>query len=558
MLAPGVTLQAVGQGLQWPLDTATTWRVLLSGSLLLAVAIMAALTDRTGEWRLQIRQRLLLGLPWGTLSVIGLLVVVYAVVQSGRTDWHSPVVLPFRAWSYHDPVAMALSGFAHSGPSHLTGNLLATAVYGTLAEYAWGHIPERRGEAAFGRPLANPVVRVLIFLMATLVVGLGLAVGSLGPTIGFSGVIFAYSGFALVRLPLVTVVGTVVAGTAGLVYRAALSPTARSAAESVVTTPWWAEIAIQGHALGLLVGLLVALTLDDGDGTLPGPGVLGGAVFLFATERGLWAVYGALGDGAYALYRAAGVGAVALIAAVVGAIGARGVVQLGERPVAPGRVARALLVMLVLVTAAVGVPYNLATVDDGPQLDRANAFEVDDYRLYYAENVTDQLVAAVDLPGVDTDVGTAGVIVTASDRQLWWTQITAAELAADGQQRIQLGGVGSRETVQVTRSGWAILGNGSVYSVSFAAGGSPSQTAFLSEPRRVEAVIDGRNLSVVPTREGFDIQVHRDGVLLDRGPVPTGNSTATIGGVRFRRSGSELVAERGRTRLLVASARGPR
>ncbi|PSQ44187.1 hypothetical protein BRD17_04655 [Halobacteriales archaeon SW_7_68_16] len=102
----------------------------------------------------RLRARLLLGLPVGTLLVVGFVLAVYLFVQDGLADTADPLVIPFRAWSYVYPLGVLTSAFAHDGPGHLTGNLLGTLVYGSLAEYAWGHVPpgRRKRSAASGGP----------------------------------------------------------------------------------------------------------------------------------------------------------------------------------------------------------------------------------------------------------------------------------------------------------------------------------------------------------------------------------------------------------------------
>ena len=59
------------------------------------------------------------GLPWGTLIVCWLLVVVYYGPQAGLETPNDPVVLPFRAWSYVDPFGMLFARFSHASYSHL-------------------------------------------------------------------------------------------------------------------------------------------------------------------------------------------------------------------------------------------------------------------------------------------------------------------------------------------------------------------------------------------------------------------------------------------------------
>jgi len=148
----------------------------------------------------RLRRRFVLGVPWGTVvTVLGVL-AVYLFVQGGYTHWYRPVVIPFRAWSYLAPLGMLTAGFAHAGPGHLLGNLFGTVALAPIVEYAFGHFPRERGASSFGSLQTNPYVRALLVFPATVaIVGVTLTLFTLGPVIGFSGVVFAFAGFALVR-----------------------------------------------------------------------------------------------------------------------------------------------------------------------------------------------------------------------------------------------------------------------------------------------------------------------------------------------------------------------
>jgi membrane associated rhomboid family serine protease len=69
------------------------------------------------------------------------------------------------------------------------------------------------------------LARAFAFAGGTLALGVVTSVFSLGPVVGFSGVVFALAGFALVRYPLATVVALVGADALEVMYRALVSPT---------------------------------------------------------------------------------------------------------------------------------------------------------------------------------------------------------------------------------------------------------------------------------------------------------------------------------------------
>ena len=221
----------------------------------------------------RLRRRFVLGVPWGTVvTVLGVL-SVYLFVQGGVSHWNRPVVIPFRAWSYLAPLGMLTAGFAHAGPGHLLGNLFGTVALAPIVEYAFGHFPRERGSSSFGSFRTNPYVRaLLVFPVAVAIVGVALTLFTLGPVIGFSGVVFAFAGFALVRYPLGTVLALVGSDVLGLTYRALLNPTSTASGRSVFLTPWWSDIAIQGHAIGLLAGVLLgAASLRHSEESGPSP-----------------------------------------------------------------------------------------------------------------------------------------------------------------------------------------------------------------------------------------------------------------------------------------------
>jgi membrane associated rhomboid family serine protease len=263
--------------------------------------------DRRRDWGLRRRERLVLGVPWGTLLIAGIVLAIYLFVQGGLENWYRPVVIPFRSWSYFYPLGILASGFTHSGAGHVTGNLVGTLVFGAIAEYAWGHFPRDRGVTAGSSLRTNPYARALLLYPAG-VMGVGVLTGvfSLGPTIGFSGVVFALAGFALTRFPIGTALGLLVSDAVGLAYRALLSPTATGEAGPGFTSPWWAGISIQGHLMGLLVGVVLGLVVFGRRSERPNPARLWAGTLLFVVGENLWALWWFRGNGEFVLFRALG------------------------------------------------------------------------------------------------------------------------------------------------------------------------------------------------------------------------------------------------------------
>lgn len=319
---------------------------LVVATIALSLAVVNRLHDSDRRWRDVAGDRLVMGVPWGTMVVVVVLVCVYLFVQDGISDPSDPVTIPFRAWSYFYPLGVASAAFAHASPGHLVGNLAGTVVAAPLAEYAWGHYTDGR-EPAIPVPSArlrswwtDPWIRALvIFPLAVVVIGLITSLFALGPVIGFSGVVFAFAAFAIVHYPIVTLVGMLgVQSALGTIYRALQNPINTYTAEPrPPTAPSWAEVAIQGHALGFFIGLVLAIALLEHRGDRPNPLHIWVAVLLYALSRGLWQLYW-FGEGeTYILFQGPGIVIVALLALVITVA-----VTASDRSVVPRRLERHL------------------------------------------------------------------------------------------------------------------------------------------------------------------------------------------------------------------------
>lgn len=533
--------------------------ILVSGSL------VWWLGHSRDEWGKTLRGRFAMGVPWGTLLAATVVLVVYLFVQGGFEHWYRPTVIPFRAWSYFYPLGILMSGFAHVGPGHLIGNLTGVLTLGTVAEYVWGHFPTEGGTATFSSLETNPWARALGFAGGILAMGVVTGVFSLGPVIGFSGVVFALAGFALVRYPLATVLALVGADALEVMYRALVSPTVVREARPQFVMPWWAQIAIHGHALGLLIGVLAGAGLLWYRGVRPSPLRLWVGGLLVAVEQSLWAVYWFRGSSTFVLFRGFGTGLVFVLAALI-TVGItasdRSLIPhgwaLGRFPISRldvGRRTAALAVVLLVTVALAGVavPTNLTTVDDTPPGDAS--IPVRDYTVTYTEGVTNQQVFVINVSafGETTKVPTSGVIVTNGKREVWTTTVTKARLAFAGRATVRLGGLGWRSTIHVRRTGWTVTGGPAVYKVHLRRDGERSRVTFTSDPAEAGPVIAGHNISLAPAEREFTIVVSRNNTTLARAPIPDVNGTVTLGGITFRRHENRLVAIHDGTRVEIAS-----
>jgi membrane associated rhomboid family serine protease len=537
------------------------WYLAIAVAALCSAGVCYALARPGGRWGRHLRSRFVLGVPWGTLVVAALVLLFYLVPQDGLTHWFQPLVIPYRAWSYFYPLGILSAGFAHSGPGHLVGNLLGTFTFGVLAEYAWSHFPTARGSQSFRSLREDPRARIAAFVAVTLFAGVFMGAFSLGPVIGFSGVVFAYAGFAIVRYPVGTI-GILLAGDLlGLVYRALRSPTSTATPGPSFSSPFWAEIAIQGHAIGFFLGVLLGALVVARRRQGASPALVWAAALLFAVDRGLWAVYTYGEGGSFVLYRAGGVALLFLIAALV-ASGAGATardlitsIDLSRREAALG-----LLLSVLVALSAVAVPYNLlAIADGGSGFEDDTGVEAGDYTVYYAEDAPDRFVTAFDVPGVQTsNVTVSGAIVVSEQRNIWWETVSERRLAFDGTRRVVLGGPTYRQTVVVNRTGWSAVGGPTTYRVRLRVAGEPWQFAHRSERARAGPTVAGRNVSIDPLPgraddpNAFAVNVTRGGQQLGRAPVPANGTRVEVGGLRVVREARGLYVARNGTRVQVA------
>ena len=555
----------------------------LVAAVLLALVVGVTLQRRSGHRPVAaLRRRLLLGVPWGTLVSVGVVLAVYLFLQGGWSHWRNPLVVPFRAWSYLSPLGIAAAGFSHAGPGHLIGNLVGTVTLAPLVEYAWGHFPEGRGDHVFGRYTTNPYVRAfLLFPAAVVAVGVTTAAFALGPVVGFSGVVFAFAGFALVYYPLSTVAALTAADAVRLAYRAFQRPSLTASGRPAFITPWWADVAIQGHALGMLGGIVLAGWLAQRRGaSLPTPGRLLVGATLVAVGQNLWAVYWFLGGGEYVLFRAVGLSLVAVLAVLVAAVAADGAStatldagvradggsdtgggssgsdagggsdtggpsDIGGDPSGDGTsllrpAAVFVLLLVVAVLAGAAVPTNLIAVGDEEL--PGDPIEVRGYTVTYAEDVSNGMVSVVDVSafGLTTDVNSSGVIVRSPRRNVWSTAVSKGRLGFAGQRSVVVGGVGWRAEVTAVRRGFDTVGGPTAYRVTVGHDGT-ERLAFQSEPARAEPRVAGWNVSVVPAETEFRLRLSRGNETVSTA-VPSGNQTVTAGGVRFVRDGRAVFA----------------
>ncbi len=534
----------------WSADSAS----LALLAVVLVCSTVVAVRHRGVTIHRHCRERLFWGVPIGTLSIsIGLCVFFWTVQQGWATP---PTTIPFRSWSYFDPEGMVSSSFAHSSVRHLLGNLLGTLTVGTFAEYHWGHYPRspHRTGGRLRRWLLDTVPgRICCFVGGSLLVGLLSGLFSLGPTIGYSGVVFAYVGFTLLGRPIGTVLALLSSRVLDLCYRAIVSPVVTSGGHSSYVTPWWASISIHGHLLGLFLGVVLGLWVLGRRNRTPRPVVVWGATLLLIAMEGLWALYLPVGGGQFTLYRAAGVAGGVLMGLCFALAVNRSATLRPNR-----RVGSALVVSVLVVLALMAVPYGFTSVPAGTAGFTDNSsIDVDGYTIGYAEEVPHQYINSVRLPFVGqlANVTTGGVIVVNENKELWWPERTTRELSHRGTTTIRIGDVGWQTPVTASRRAWSPVGNRSTYTVELESG-QTHQLVHTEPPSTASPVIDGRRVRIAAGNQ-FSLSVIENGTPIDRTLLPQPNESITAGGLTFSRTNDSLFAMTNATRVRVATYEPP-
>ena len=513
----------------------------LVAALALATAVLVRFSD--SDWFDPLRERFVLGVPWGTATVLAGLAVVYYLVQGGASNG-GPVVQGFRSWSLWYPQGTLFSSFAHANQSHLTGNAFGTLAFAPIVEFTWRHYPD--GSAR----IQHPAARVGAFVLGVVAVGIAGALFVPGAIIGFSGVVFALAGFALVARPLAAVLAILGVRVVRLLYRAFTDPVVTAEARPRFVSPSWADTALQGHLFGVLVGILLAVALLGLRDHRPDLRYVFFAALVFAVVRSLYAVYWFLGADEFVLFQAAGAAGVLVFATLVALATRPRDWRLGVGP-PPATVAVGLLGLTVAALAVSGLAFSLVVVSPGEEVQEG--VEVRDYTVAYVDGAQDRYVGAVEVPGLGSPLSAtqSGVVVASDRRNAWGVDVSAGELAFDGGATVTVGDVIWRETVYVDRTEWSFLAGNSTFRVE-AYHDDQWHVLHTDSPAVSDSRIDGANVSIAATTEGYDLQLERNGSTVFSGPVPEENESITVGGVSFTRENDSVFARYDGTDIRLA------
>lgn len=505
------------------------------GALVVAVVVSVAAIVRFSDSDLvaPLRERFVFGVPWGTATVIVALYLIYYLIQGGGSDG-GPIVQGFRSWSLWYPQGTLFSSFTHASESHLTGNAFGALAFAPIVEYAWGHYADESAR------IRTPRARIGAFVLGVFLVGIAGSVFVPGAIIGFSGVVFALAGFALVVRPLLAVLAILGVRAVRLLYNALLDPVVTSQAQPRFVSPSWADVALQGHLFGVLVGVLLGVALLRMRGRRPDVRYVFFAALVFAVVRSLHAIYWYLGADEFVLFQALGAAGVLLFATLVALATLPSDRRLRVGPPL-ATVAIALLAVAVLLLAVSGLAYSLVTVSPGEDVE--DGVEVRDYTVAYVDDAEDQYISSVEIPGLGTPLSAqvSGVVVASDRRNAWGVAVSANRLAFDGEATVPVGDATWRETVHVDRTEWSFLDGNSTYRVEATHDGQ-DHLLYTASPALGESRIAGMNVSVAATAEGYDLVVERNESTLHRGPMPADNETVTVEDIRFDRDGDSLFA----------------
>ena len=536
-------------------ELAVDERLLRTGSLAVLGVVLVftgVVLRRFGaETRLaaELRERFVFGVPWGTVIVIAAVYALYYLVQGGGQDG-GPIVTGFRSWSLWYPQGTLLSAFTHGNRPHLIGNLFGAVAFAPIAEYAWRHYPDGDDSPAGWR--GDPHARIGVFVGAVVLVGVLGSVVVPGAVIGFSGVVFALAGFALVTFPIATALAMLGVRVVRLVYDAVTDPVVIAQSREQFVRPSWVDIAVQGHLYGLLVGVLLAAALCHYREETPNAYHVLFAALVFSITRSLQSIYWYLGGERFVLFQALGTAGVFILAVVITLAALRSDRMLVQTlDLRTGTAAIGVLLAIVCALALIGIPYNLVPVEGGEELE--DGVEVRDYTVAYAEDVEDQYISALDLPIYQgPSVNVSGVIVSSDRRNAWEVSVSKQLLESRGSATLALGDATWRETVLIQRTTWSVVGSNSTYKV-FARHDGEWRTLFAADPARADPVIGGRNVTIQPASEFYDVVVTREGEELGRVQIPPEGGRTSAGGIEFVRNGRALVAVYGETRLRIAA-----
>ncbi|MDG5758145.1 rhomboid family intramembrane serine protease [Natronococcus sp. A-GB1] len=191
---------------------------------------------------------------------------------------------------------------------------------------------------------------------------------------------------------------------------------------------------------------------------------------------------------------------------------------------------RAALIVLLAATvlvAAPSLPLGLTVVDDDA-VDGSNELEIEEYTLTYEQNASVEQGSPIDLGEESIESQQDGLLLASDEREIATVAVRDDVLAYAGEETVHVGGLGWRESVDVDRTGWEVVGNETAYAVDLEVGNETTRT-FVTDPVEAEATVGGYKMSVAPTEEGFSLRITEDGTEVGETAIPDANESTTVG-----------------------------
>lgn len=510
-----------------------------------------------------VKQRFVHGIPWGTVTVSVGLVLFYIGVQGGHTD-AGPVTVGYRSWSFVFPEALLFSSFAHYDAHHLIGNVTWFVVFGTIAEFLWGHYPQTGFNRLTGRSdrvrvrvlrlMRCPRNRIIMFVVAVVAFGVASSFVTPGASLGASGIVFAICGVVIVLTPKLAILGLVVVEPVRVLVEAVVSPVYTTTGHSVAGG---LDVSFTSHVFGLCVGVFIAYFVRHrlrADGERVSPGHIAVALFAFAVMTNLYAFTQPVSSDTALVLHAIGVAfvLVLVVLSVLLSIDERIVVlksvDLSAREIAVGS-----FICIILAFSVIGVVYNVVPVTPG---ESQGSVEVNEYTVMYGEEVDDAYSTAFSTASVVDPPKQSGVIVTSDKRNVWHVAVTPSELRANQEVSVPVGGIGWREDVSVQWSEWRIAGQQPVYSVTADQNG---ETTVLYDSTAVTAPhrVDGNSIQIGSDDGEFTVTVQSERGMVETVSVPDRGESVSVNGITIERQSGVLYAGSGDTSVRVATHRSP-
>ncbi|MFW5929627.1 MAG: hypothetical protein ACOCT0_04335, partial [Halobacteriota archaeon] len=313
---------------------------------------------------------------------------------------------------------------------------------------------------------------------------------SWAPGLGFSGAVFAFFGFVVVFYPVVGVLALILTSIASSLLTAALNPVSIQTATEEIVRPSWANVALEAHALGFLLGFGLAVIYARRYRYPIDRARVAFAVLAFGLLNGLWIL--SVSDGTeFVLYRGIGVGVVVLLSLGLTSTAThlqRGPV-LSLSDLSLRRLVASTYLTVPILVFLIGGVWFMAMFSALGFVDQPDGVEVGDYTVFYDDEAEVDLAPPFD-EMLTENVSFEGVLVESESRSLHMTAMSDSDLR-DGGGVVRVGDVGWTREIDVERTGMTTATSESTYSVVLEEAKSNQSTSYDSGPADTGTSLDG-------------------------------------------------------------------